>query len=152
MSITEAPSSTARSLPHASLSTDLRTAVNRLSRRLRSQKADPSMTDAQFSALAQLLRNGPMTLGALSVADGVTPPSMTKTVNALIDRGFVTKAGHGVDRRKVLLSSTDAGTAFVLETRRKRDGWLSPRLAKLTPAERKTLADATDILRRLAQQ
>jgi DNA-binding MarR family transcriptional regulator len=139
-------------MPHASLSTDLRTAVNRLSRRLRSQKADPSMSDAQFSALAQLVRNGPMTLRDLSIADGVTPPSMTKTAGALIDRGFVAKAGHGVDRRKVLLSSTDAGTDFVLETRRKRDGWLSPRLAKLTPAERKTLADATDILRRLAQQ
>jgi DNA-binding MarR family transcriptional regulator len=152
VTITEAPSKTARSMPHASLSTDLRTAVNRLSRRLRSQKADPSMSDAQFSALAQLVRNGPMTLRDLSIADGVTPPSMTKTAGALIDRGFVTKAGHGVDRRKVLLSSTDAGTDFVLETRRKRDGWLSPRLAKLTPAERKTLADATDILRRLAQQ
>jgi DNA-binding MarR family transcriptional regulator len=139
-------------MPHASLSTDLRTAVNRLSRRLRSQKADPTMSDAQFSALAQLLRNGPLTLGALSEADGITPPSMTRTVNALIERGFVTKAGHGDDRRKVLLSCTDAGTEFVLETRRKRDGWLSPRLAKLTPAERKTLTDATDILRRLAQQ
>jgi DNA-binding MarR family transcriptional regulator len=152
VTVTDAPPSPTRSMPHASLSTDLRTAVNRLSRRLRGQKADPSMTDAQFSALAQLVRNGPLTLGALSEADGVTPPSMTKTVAALIDRGFVVKTGHGDDRRKVLLTCTDVGTEFVLETRRKRDGWLSPRLAKLTPTERKTLADATDILRRLAQQ
>jgi DNA-binding MarR family transcriptional regulator len=155
VSITEAASNerqSARSMPHASLSTDLRVAVNRLSRTLRNQKADASMTDAQFSALARLERDGAMTLGELSRAEGVTPPSMTKTVNALLGSGLITKAGHGVDRRKVLLSPTPDGSSFVIETRRRRDGWLSPRLAKLTPAERRTLADATEILRRLAQQ
>jgi DNA-binding MarR family transcriptional regulator len=139
-------------MPHASLSTDLRVAVNRLSRTLRNQKADESITDAQFSALARLQREGGMTLVELSRAEGITPPSMTKTVNSLLDRGLIAKAGHGVDRRKVVLTVTDDGDALVLETRRRRDGWLSPRLARLTPAERKTLADATEILRSLAQQ
>jgi hypothetical protein len=120
--------------------TDLRIAVNRLSRTLRAQKADSSVTDAQFSALARLHR------------DGVTPPSMTKTVAVLVERGLVSKCGHGDDRRKVLLGATPAGAAFVEETRRRRDGWLSPRLAALTADERSTLADATEIMRRLAQQ
>ncbi|PCN49693.1 MarR family transcriptional regulator [Curtobacterium sp. 'Ferrero'] len=135
-----------------SLATDLRIAVNRLSRTLRNQKADTSVTDAQFSALARLHRDGPMTLAELSRQDGVTPPSMTKTVAVLTDRGLVTKTLHDVDRRKVLIAPTPAGAAFVEETRRRRDGWLTPRLARLTPAERTTLAEATDILRRLAQQ
>lgn len=77
---------------------------------------------------------------------------MTKTVNALIERGLVRKTEDAVDKRKVLISATDAGAAFVRETRRRRDAWLAPRIAKLTPAERRTLADATDILRRLTQQ
>ncbi|WP_027465067.1 MarR family winged helix-turn-helix transcriptional regulator [Curtobacterium sp. UNCCL17] len=132
--------------------TDLRIAVNRLSRTLRAQKADSSVTDAQFSALARLHRDGAMTLADLSRQDGVTPPSMTKTVAVLVERGLVSKCGHGDDRRKVLLGATSAGAAFVEETRRRRDGWLSPRLAALTAAERSTLADATEIMRRLAQQ
>jgi len=135
-----------------SLSTDLRIAVNRLSRTLRAQKADTSVTDAQFSALARLHRDGAMTLAELSRQDGVTPPSMTKTVAVLVERGLVTKGGHGEDRRKVRICVTPAGSAFVEETRRRRDGWLTPRLAELTDTERTTLAEATEIMRRLAQQ
>ena len=41
------------------------------------------------------------------------------------------------------------GTALVQETRRRRDLWLSQRLAALTPAERATLIEAEKILRRL---
>ncbi|WP_022902265.1 MarR family winged helix-turn-helix transcriptional regulator [Curtobacterium sp. B8] len=135
-----------------SLATDLRIAVNRLSRTLRNQKADTTVTDAQFSALARLHRDGAMTLADLSRQDGVTPPSMTKTVAVLMDRGLVSKHLHGDDRRKVLIGATAAGAAFVEETRRRRDDWLTPRLTALTPAERATLTEATEIMRRLAQQ
>jgi DNA-binding MarR family transcriptional regulator len=136
--------------PHAALATDVRVAVNRLSRTLRAQKADTTITDAQFSALALLHRDGAMTLADLSRAEGVTPPSMTKTVDVLIDRGLLTKDDHDDDRRKVLLCPTPAGVELVAETRQRRDGWLSPRLTALTAAERRTLAAATDVLRKLA--
>ncbi|WIB16138.1 MarR family transcriptional regulator [Curtobacterium sp. MCPF17_050] len=136
--------------PHAALATDVRVAVNRLSRTLRGQKADTSVTDAQFSALALLHRDGPMTLADLSRAEGVTPPSMTKTVDVLIGRGLLTKDDHGDDRRKVLLCPTPAGAELVAETRQRRDDWLSPRLTALTAAERRTLAAATDVMRKLA--
>jgi DNA-binding MarR family transcriptional regulator len=133
------------------LSTDFRVAVNRLSRTLRAQKADSTMSDAVFSALARLHREGPLTLADLSRHEGVTPPSMTKTVAALVELGLATKADHGDDRRKVLIATTPAGADFVVETRRRRDDWLTPRLAVLTPAERRVLTEATDIMRRLAQ-
>lgn len=146
----------ARRAAHASLdgslSTDLRIAVNRLSRRLRSQKTDTSVSDAQLSALAHLHRHGPMSLTALSDAEGVTPPSMTKTVTALLTRDLIRKTEDGVDKRRILLTVTPVGSTLVVETRRKWDDWLAPRIAGLTPAEQHTLADATDILRRLAQQ
>ncbi|MCY1694220.1 MarR family winged helix-turn-helix transcriptional regulator [Curtobacterium sp. SL109] len=133
------------------LSTDFRVAVNRLSRTLRAQKADNTMSDAVFSALARLHREGPLSLADLSRHEGVTPPSMTKTVAALVELGLATKADHGDDRRKVLIATTPAGADFVVETRRRRDDWLTPRLAVLTPAERRVLTEATDIMRRLAQ-
>ncbi len=41
-----------------SLATDLRIAVNRLSRTLRNQKADTTVTDAQFSASHDSIATG----------------------------------------------------------------------------------------------
>jgi DNA-binding MarR family transcriptional regulator len=45
---------------------------------------------------------------------------------------------------------TSAGEQEVRETRRRRDAWLAQRLAGLTLAERATLAEATEILQRIA--
>jgi hypothetical protein len=50
----------------------------------------------------------------------------------------------------VLVALSDAGRATVRETRRRRDAWLARRLSQLTPGERATLADASEILRRIA--
>jgi DNA-binding MarR family transcriptional regulator len=50
----------------------------------------------------------------------------------------------------VLVAVTEAGAATVRETRRRRDAWLTRRLAALTPEERDVLARATQILRRIA--
>ena len=57
------------------LSTNLRIAVARLSRRLRAEKADDELSDGQTSVLFLLVREGPHTLGALSEHERVTPPS-----------------------------------------------------------------------------
>jgi DNA-binding MarR family transcriptional regulator len=140
-----------RTVPHAQLATDVRQSVLRLSRRLRQQKADAGISDAQFAALGFLLQNEPLTIGVLSEHEGVTPPSMNRTVNNLVELGFVERGNDDGDKRKVVLRTTPAGASFVLETRRRRDQWLVPRIAKLTPDERRTLAESTRILRELAR-
>ncbi|MCU1528395.1 MAG: hypothetical protein JWP75_2158 [Frondihabitans sp.] len=140
-----------RTVPHALLATDVRQSVLRLSRRLRQQKADTGISDAQLAALGFLLQNEPLTIGALSEHEGVTPPSMNRTVNNLVELGFVERGNDDDDKRKVVLRTTPAGASFVLETRRRRDEWLVPRLAKLTVDERRALTEATRILRELAR-
>lgn len=140
-----------RTVAHAQLATDVRQGVLRLSRRLRQQKADTGVSDAQMAALGFLLQNEPLTIGALSEHEGVTPPSMNRTINALVDLGYVERGTDADDRRKVVLRTTTAGASFVLETRRRRDEWLVPRLARLTADERRTLAEATVILRELGR-
>ena len=45
---------------------ELRMAVFRLARRLRSERADDSLSDGQFAVLAHLSVHGPHTLGALA--------------------------------------------------------------------------------------
>lgn len=132
------------------LSSDLRIAVARLSRRVRAEKADGDLSDGQFAVLALLFREGPHTLGALSEHERVTPPSMNRRVGALVAAGYVVRDTSPDDRRKVIIRTTDAGRELVSETRRRRDAWLFKRLEKLPGDQRKLLAEATRIIREIA--
>ena len=131
------------------LAAELRVALMRSTRRLRTMKSDDDVSDAQFSVLALLDRTGPRTPGELAEAEHVQPPSMTRTIGCLVERGLVERSPHPGDRRQLLVGLTPAGTAAVAETRRQRDAWLASRLATLTPAERDVLARATELLRRV---
>jgi len=136
----------------AELSHDFRMANGRLARRLRQEKAENELTGGQFSALGTLFVEGPLTLGELSEHECVTPPSMNRTVNALVEAGLVQRDGSVDDGRKVVLTATEEGLALMRETRKRRDAWLSQRIIKLTPEQRRVLADATVIMKELAER
>ena len=132
------------------LSTELRIAIARLSRRVRAEKATHELSDGQYGVLALVFREGPKTLGQLSEYERVTPPSMNRTVNRLEAAGYVVRQASADDRRKVLFVATDAGRELVQETRKRRDAWLDKRLAKLPAATRALLAEAAGVIRELA--
>lgn len=132
------------------LAGELRVALAKSSRRIRSRRGAADLPDPQFNVLAILLREGPLTPGALADTEHVQPPSMTRTVNALVELGFVRKSEHPTDGRQVVVSLTEPGEAEVRETRRRRDAWLADQLEMLTPEERRTLAQAAVLLRRIA--
>jgi len=117
---------------------------------LRAEKSDQELTDGQFSVLALLDRKGPLTPRALADFERVQPPSMTRTLAGLLTRGLIDRAGDPSDRRQVIVRLTESGTLAVQETRRRRDAWLSRRLADLEPQEQAVLAEASEILRRIA--
>jgi len=133
-----------------SLDDDLRIAVLRLSRRMRLERATTDVTDGQLSVLFVLWREGAQTLGSLSEHERVTPPSMNRTVNALVDAGLVTRSSSPDDGRKVLIEATDAGVEVAKETKRRRAAWFARQLASLTPEQRAAVDAATPILRELA--
>jgi len=138
-------------MPSASaLAGDLRIAIGRASRRIRAERGAAGLTDPQFTVLAWLTKDGPMSPGQLAERERIQPPSMTRTVNGLAELGLVAKAEHPTDGRQVVVSLTEAGVAEVRETRRRRDAWLAGRLATLTPDERTLLVDAAELLRRIA--
>jgi DNA-binding MarR family transcriptional regulator len=129
---------------------DLRVAIQRLARRLRSQKAG-DVTDTQFSVLCVLDRENPIGLADLAAHERVTPPSMNRTVNSLVEAGLASRTPDADDGRKVVLDITDAGHTLIIETRKRRDAWFSLRLAELTPEQRDALAAAAPVLTQLAQ-
>jgi DNA-binding MarR family transcriptional regulator len=138
----------AEDLAHAA--SDFRLATFRLARRLRSQRAVDSMSDAQFAVLAALKVYGPHTLGELADRERVSAPSMNRTVNCLEESGYLSRTPDDTDRRKVNIELTDAGREVVDETARRRDSWMEHALAELTPAQRATLADAAALMLEVA--
>jgi len=122
----------------------------RLARRLRNEREDTSLSLNQLSAMGTLARLGPITLGELASAERIQPPSMTRTVSALEQRGLVARESDSDDRRLVIVRLSDEGRRMLAADRRRRDAWLNQRLRELTPAERELLRRAVPVLEKLA--
>jgi DNA-binding MarR family transcriptional regulator len=137
------------------LATDLRISVSRLARRLRAERiargVATELSDTQLAALAALERHAAMTPGGLAEHEKVQPPSMTRVIAALLERGLVTRAPHPTDGRQVMLTVTDQGRELVQQSRKLREAWLAQRLRELSQEERATLRAAAPILQRLSQ-
>ena len=141
----------------AGLASALRISVSRLARRLRAERAAhglpglSELSDTQLAALATLERHGAMTPGELAEHEKVQPPSMTRVIAVLEERGLVRREPHATDRRQVVLTVTEEGRDVVQRVRRRREAWLAQRLQELTPDERQILRAAAPILEKLSQ-
>jgi DNA-binding MarR family transcriptional regulator len=139
----------------AGLATAMRISVSRLARRLRAERSaaglEPALSDTQLAALAALERKGQMTPGELADYEKVQPPSMTRVIAVLEERGLVMRAPHATDRRQVVLTVTVQGQAVVEQIRQLREAWLAQRLRELTAPERAALRAAVPILEKLSQ-
>ena len=125
-------------------------AVARTSRRLRRERSSEDITDGQYAVLADLDRSGPASPGALADSQHVRPPSMTRTVAALVEAGLLTRTDDPDDGRRAMVALTPAGLAHVRDTRRMRSGWLADRLAGMSAHQRAVLAEAAALLTDLA--
>src|SRR5437762_13311568 len=151
MSVTERMAVVTRRVTAAQLAEQLRVAITRLNRRLRQTRPVGELTQNQLSVLASLDLAGAMTPRELSESERVQPPTMTKVLAKLEERGLVQRAPHPTDGRQVLLSATESGRAVLLEQRRVKAEWLTRRLAGLPAPGREVLAQAAESLDRIAR-
>ncbi len=140
----------------AALATAMRISISRLARRLRVERlglggTETVVSDIQLAALAALARHDSMTPGELAEHEKVQPPSMTRVIAVLEERGLVRREPHATDRRQVVLTVTDDGRDLVQRVRRRREAWLAQRLQELTPDERQILRAAAPILEKISQ-
>jgi DNA-binding MarR family transcriptional regulator len=134
----------------ADLAALLRPSLLRITRVIRNQRVDMSITLTQLSAMGSLHKRGPMSAGELASCERVQPPSMTKVLAMLEDRGLVRRDPHPSDRRQAIIAITDAGIALLESERRSRDAWLSQRLVQLSSDERALLRNVVPVLDKLA--
>ena len=139
-------------LDAAALAHELRIAVMRFSRRLRSQRVDTSVTLTHLSAMSTLRRHGAMSAGELAAHERVQPPSMTRVVGALEAMELVTRTPHPTDGRQVVIELTPAAHDLLDAEARAREAWLFGRLEQLSPQEREILQAAATIMDKLAAE
>jgi len=124
--------------------------LGQLVRRLRAQHR---FSLSQAAVLGRLDREGTTSIGDLAAAELVRPQSMGQTINDLESDGLIAREPDREDRRRTLVKLTDEGRRALAEDRRRREGWLAQAIAEdLTSAEQRLLADATALLRRLAEK
>ncbi|MEU8134401.1 MarR family transcriptional regulator [Streptodolium elevatio] len=129
----------------------LRASVLKLSRRLRNQRADETLSPTQLSVLTILVARGAMTPGELARHEKVQPPSMTRVIAGLEERGLVRRDPHPEDRRQITVTATEPAAEVVAESRRLGNAWLAAHLEALTEEELAALRAAVPVLERLAQ-
>jgi len=130
------------------LATDLRVVVGQLIRRLRAEQQTFSIS--QGAVLGRLDREGAQSVSDLAAAERVRPQSMAQTVADLESAGMVDRRPDPGDRRRALVSLTESGVAAIQASRREREGWLAGEIAKLSAADRRTLARAVELIDEIA--
>lgn len=144
--------------PIGVLASALRIAVVRLNRRLRyrTDTTDPvaaaiitAVPMNQRAALSTLDRQGPMTPSSLAAHEQVQPPSMTRVLAGLEERGLVCRRPHPTDGRQVIVAVTDAGEELLEREVQAREAWLCQRITELSREDRETLTAAVEVINRL---
>lgn len=69
------------------------------------------LSQAQFELLVELMRQGPLAVGALADSMGLSAASVSQMVDRLTDQGHVTRSRSESDRRVVELELSDQGRA-----------------------------------------
>jgi DNA-binding MarR family transcriptional regulator len=128
----------------------LRSSTMRLARRLRHQRVEESLSPTEMGVLGTLARCGQATPGELARREHVQPPSMTRIVAMLEEKGLVRREPHPEDRRQVVVSSTDEAEAILAESRRRRNAWLAELAEGLSEEEWAVLREAAPVLYKLA--
>lgn len=109
------------------------------------------LTAPKSSALSVLVFGGPSTLSRLAQLEQVRPPTMTRLVAELERQGLVARRPDAGDRRVVWIHPTERARRVLLEGRARRVARLEEDLRKLRPAEFRRLAQALDLLERVAR-
>jgi DNA-binding MarR family transcriptional regulator len=103
---------------------------------------------AHFGLLTMLSAQ-PRTLTELATLQGVSLPTMSNSISAMVDRGWVRRTAPGRDRRVVIIEVTPNGKAAVERVGRAAEAHLSEILAPLDAASRRRLQSGLGVLRRV---
>jgi DNA-binding MarR family transcriptional regulator len=132
---------------------DLGDLLGTVARRLRAASLSSlsawDVTPSQMRAVRVLTKHGTMRSSDLAGHLHIAPRSATEVVDALSEKGLVSRAPDPSDRRATLVALTEAGVALSDEVRRARGVESERMFERLSSADRDHLAR---ILRTLTEE
>lgn len=135
----------------AQTAADLRLVLGRLVRRLRTVQSG-RLTASQMSALANLDEHGSLRLRDLARHEGVRPPTATRLVDPLEERGLVVRQADPDDARGTVVVLTDEGRAVLRQVRDDRNAELAAAMSRLPDEQVAALRAAVPALAELLAQ
>jgi DNA-binding MarR family transcriptional regulator len=103
---------------------------------------------SQWSTLKRIDR-APCTVSELARYKGVGLPTISKSIDMLVKRGWVERWVDKSDRRQTLVRLTPAGRKLLTTFRKALESFLDSRLASLTAAERDAIDASMQLVRRV---
>ncbi|BBX69502.1 MarR family transcriptional regulator [Mycolicibacterium psychrotolerans] len=132
----------------STLGADLLSVVARLNR-LANQRVRMPIPFAQARLLSTIEDRGEARISDLAALDHCSQPTMTTQVRRLEDAGMVTRTADPQDARAVLIKITAEGKKALRQARADRGAAVDPYLERLSEADRASLTEAVDVMRRL---
>jgi DNA-binding MarR family transcriptional regulator len=114
---------------------------------LRRSSTEP-MAPAQFGTLLKIAA-GPCTLSDLARHQAVSLPTVSKSIDALVRRGWIERYVDPTDRRQSLVRLTREGERVMADVKRRAEEHVASKLARLSVDERTQLVSAVDLLTRV---
>ena len=103
---------------------------------------------AHFGLLS-ILSERPRMLSDLASIQGVSLPTMSNSISAMVDHGWVRRTAPGSDRRVVIIEVTASGRGALERVARAAEAHLAEALAHLDPGSRRRLHGGLGVLRKV---
>lgn len=110
------------------------------------RRSRQAIEPSQWATLRRVAQ-GPCTMSDLARYKDVSLPTMSKSVEMLVRRGWVERGVDESDRRQTLVRLTAGGRRILADCRRRSEQLLSAKLASLTPQERDQVTSSLELLR-----
>jgi DNA-binding MarR family transcriptional regulator len=127
----------------------LHSAALLLLRRLRTEGDARGISPPRLAALSVVVDTGPIGIGSLAAAEGVSAPTMSRLVDGLERDGLVRRTTDPDDARGVLVRATGRGRRIRTEGRRRRVRILAADLQRLSREELDAIRVGAELIERV---
>jgi DNA-binding MarR family transcriptional regulator len=112
------------------------------------RKSPRPLAPAQMGTLMRIAA-GPCTMSELARSQAVSLPTMSKSIDMLVRRGWVERWIDKQDRRQTMARLTASGRRMLTHIKQRTEHQVAGTLSPLTAAERVQLQSALNVLRRV---
>lgn len=103
------------------------------------------VTLPQFRVLVVLAGSGAMRMGALAARVGAVPSTFSRSIDRMVEGGWVIRQESPQSRREILVDLTDEGRQLVDQVTERRRRQVASVLTSLAPDEQQQIIDALEL-------